>query len=124
LEVGEAEGLADVVGDTVGQGVLHDLHVPGRGQGGDVYVDTPGAAGPADLDPGPVRPPHGEEHAVDALGLATVALSRQSGHRLSGVLRHSRDVIAVETIDILRVSTGGNGLVLDDEHTDTRFGRS
>src|SRR5699024_12480548 len=67
---------------------------------------------------------HVEEHEVDALGFETVDLTRQSGHRLSGVLRHSRDVIAVETIDILRVRTGDNGLVLDGEHTGTRFGRS
>src|SRR5699024_3717640 len=124
LEDGEGEGLDDVLGDTVGQGLLHDLHVPGRGHGDDVHVDTLAADGPADLDPVSVRQIHVEEHEVDALGFETVDLTRQSGHRLSGVLRHSRDVIAVDTIDLLRVSTGSNGPVLDGEHTDTRVGGS
>src|SRR5699024_9898278 len=124
LEDGAGVVIDDVLVATVGHGLLPDLHITGRGHGDDVHVDTLAADGPADLDPVSVRQIHVEEHEVDALGFETVDLTRQSGHRLSGVLRHSRDVIAVETIDILRVSTGGNGLVLDAEHTDTRFGRS
>ena len=124
FEYGEGEGLDDVLGDPIGQSLLHDLHVAGRGDGDDVDVDALTADGTADLESVPVGQVHIEEDEVDAGGVEAVDLPRDSSHRLGGVLRHSRDVIAVDAVDVLRVSTGGDHLVLDDEHTDARFRRS
>ena len=102
--------------DPQGQGLLHHLHVAGRGHGDDVDRHLPGAQIPHQHEAVAVRQIHIEQDQIDLVRVNAHDAVRERRQRVLRVARDPHDTEAVHPRDVGGMRLRGDLLVLDDEH--------